>query len=214
MEFTTRPSPRARRPHPIGHTSTHAASPRLTPRCQGNDIFSNKGVGVSIGTDGVPNVWGNRIYGGHTAGIYIRGERSRGDIQDNEIYENVDGIVLRDGACPYLEKNTVRDQTRRGVIICARGQGMLVNNTISGSMRVNVEVTTVTTVTAVNAVNAVTDARQRRSARPARAPSVGPQRGTPTYRYTCRHICRRCVARSPSSRRYLRYLRYIRYTHA
>lgn len=41
---------------------------------QSNDIFANKGVGVSIGTDGVPNVWGNRIYGGHTAGIYVKGE--------------------------------------------------------------------------------------------------------------------------------------------
>ena len=50
--------------------------------------------------DGVPNVWANKIYGGHTAGVYVAGERARGDIVDNEIYENKDGVVLRQGACP------------------------------------------------------------------------------------------------------------------
>ena len=68
------------------------------------------------------------------------GERSRGDILDNEIFGNVDGVVLREGACPYLERNIIRDSTRRGVMVCAKGQGMVVDNTISNSGRVNVEV--------------------------------------------------------------------------
>ena len=49
-------------------------------------------------------------------------------------------IVLREGACPHIERNTIRDQKRRGVVVCARGQGYLVDNTISGSRHFNVEV--------------------------------------------------------------------------
>lgn len=105
-----------------------------------NEIFENKGVGVNVGVDGVPNIWENKIYGGQNAGIYVAGERSRGDIVGNEVFENKDGVVLRDGACPHLERNIIRDCTRRGVVVCARGQGMLVNNDIHGSAQCNVEV--------------------------------------------------------------------------
>jgi len=105
-----------------------------------NDIFANKGVGVSVGNDGVPAITHNRIYGKHNAAIYVAGEKAQGTITDNEIYENKDGIVLREGACPHIERNTIRDQLRRGVVVCARGQGFLVDNTISGSKTFNVEV--------------------------------------------------------------------------
>ena len=105
-----------------------------------NDIYANKGVGVSIGDDGVPIVTFNRLYGGQNAAIYVAGSKAQGTITDNEIYENKDGIVLREGACPEIQRNTIRDQTRRGVVVCARGQGVLLDNTISGSGTYNLEV--------------------------------------------------------------------------
>ena len=105
-----------------------------------NEIFANKGVGVSIGNDGVPVITHNKIYGGQNAGIYVAGAKAQGTITNNEIYENKDGVVLREGACPHIESNVIRDQTRRGVVVCARGQGMLLDNTISGSGTYNVEV--------------------------------------------------------------------------
>jgi parallel beta-helix repeat protein len=106
-----------------------------------NDIFANKGVGVSIGNDGVPAITHNRFYGGQNAAIYVAGVKAQGTITDNEMYENKDGIVLREGACPHIERNIIRDQKRRGVVVCARGQGFLIENTISGSGWYNVEVT-------------------------------------------------------------------------
>ena len=105
-----------------------------------NDVFANKGVGISIGDDGVPLITHNRIYGGQNAGIYVAGSKAQGTITDNEIYENKDGIVLREGACPEIQRNIMRDQSRRGVIVCARGQGVLLENTISHSGTYNVEV--------------------------------------------------------------------------
>ena len=42
-----------------------------------NDIYNNTGPGVNVGTDGSPVVEGNRIYGGHTAGVEPAGQRSK-----------------------------------------------------------------------------------------------------------------------------------------
>ena len=53
-----------------------------------NDIYANTGVGFSIGDDGAPVVEANRVYGGHTAGIYVSGANAKGSILKNEIYEN------------------------------------------------------------------------------------------------------------------------------
>ena len=105
-----------------------------------NDVFGNRGVGVSVGNDGVPVITHNRIYGGQNAGVYVAGTKAQGTITDNEIYENKDGIVLREGACPHIERNDIHDQKRRGVVVCARGQGMLVDNRIAGSGWYNIEV--------------------------------------------------------------------------
>jgi len=105
-----------------------------------NDVFGNKGVGISVGNDGVPIITHNRIYGGQNAGVYVAGTKAQGTITDNEIYENRDGIVLREGAYPHVERNDIHDQKRRGVVVCARGQGMLVDNRIAGSGWYNIEV--------------------------------------------------------------------------
>ena len=113
-----------------------------------NDIFGNKGVGINIGDDGVPEIRHNRIYGGNeytgfgvqNAAIYVAGKKAQGTITDNEIYGNKDGIVLREGACPHIERNHIHDQRRRGVMVCARGQGMLLDNVIANSGHYNIEV--------------------------------------------------------------------------
>ena len=119
-------------------TNRDSAITRFT--LQNNDIYANFGVGVSIGNDGVPVIKGNRFYGGQTAAIYVAGDKAQGTITDNEIYENKDGIVLREGAMPHVERNSIHHQTRRGVIVCAKGQGMFVENEISHSGTYNVEV--------------------------------------------------------------------------
>ena len=70
----------------------------------------------------------------------IAGKKAQGTITDNEIYGNKDGIVLREGACPHIERNHIHDQRRRGVMVCARGQGMLLDNVIANSGHYNIEV--------------------------------------------------------------------------
>ena len=119
-------------------TNRDSAITRFT--LQDNDIYANAGVGVSIGNDGVPVIKGNRFYGGQNAAIYVAGVKAQGTITDNQIYENKDGVVLREGACPHVERNHIHDQTRRGVVVCARGQGMLLDNDICHSGSYNIEV--------------------------------------------------------------------------
>jgi len=119
-------------------TNRDSAITRFT--LQNNDIYGNAGVGVSIGNDGVPLIKGNRFYGGQNAAIYVAGTKAQGTIIDNEMYENKDGIVLREGAAPHIERNHIHHQKRRGVIVCAKGQGMLVDNDITHSGTYNVEV--------------------------------------------------------------------------
>jgi len=53
---------------------------------------------------------------------------------------NLDGVVLRAGACPTLERNTITNQARRGVLVIERGQGTVSDNEIAGSADANVEV--------------------------------------------------------------------------
>ena len=105
-----------------------------------NDIFANKGVGVSIGNDGVPVITNNRFYGDQNAAIYVAGHKAQGTITGNEIYENKDGVVMREGACPHLERNHIHDQSRRGIVVLAKGQGMLLDNDICNSGTYNIEV--------------------------------------------------------------------------
>ena len=64
--------------------------------------------------DGRPLVEGNRVHGGHTAGIYVAGAESRGKISENEIYQNRDGVVVREGGAPSIERNRIHDQTVHG----------------------------------------------------------------------------------------------------
>ena len=69
-------------------------------------------------------------------------------------------MVLREGGCPTLERNTISGQARRGrtltltltltlaltgqarrgLLVCARGQGTLTDNEISDNLDANVEV--------------------------------------------------------------------------
>ena len=49
-------------------------------------------------------------------------------------------MVLREGGCPTLERNTITGQTRRGLLVCARGQGTVTDNEISDNLDANVEV--------------------------------------------------------------------------
>ena len=48
--------------------------------------------------------------------------------------------MLREGGCPTLERNTITGQTRRGLLVCARGQGTVTDNEISDNLDANVEV--------------------------------------------------------------------------
>ena len=59
---------------------------------------------------------------------------------ENVIEGNLDGVVLREGGCPTLERNTITGQTRRGLLVCARGQGTVTDNEISDNLDANVEV--------------------------------------------------------------------------
>ena len=42
--------------------------------------------------------------------------------------------------CPTLERNTITGQARRGLLVCARGQGTVTDNEISDNLDANVEV--------------------------------------------------------------------------
>lgn len=75
-----------------------------------NDIYSNTGVGISIGEDARPLVESNRIYGKHTAGVYVAGSAARGTVKNNEIYDNCDGIVVREGGAPTVVENQVSER--------------------------------------------------------------------------------------------------------
>ena len=55
---------------------------------------------------------------------------------NNDVYENKDGVVIREGGAPSLDHNRIRDQTRRGVLVCAGGQGAIIENEVSGSASV------------------------------------------------------------------------------
>jgi len=105
-----------------------------------NDIYNNTGIGVSIGKDANPLVEKNKIHDGHTAGVYVMGDNSKGRVHNNEIYRNRDGVVIREGGAPIIDKNTIYEQTRRGVLVCEKGQGSVVENTIRDNLGNNVEV--------------------------------------------------------------------------
>ena len=70
--------------------------------------------------------------------VLVRGHG--GQRQTDRIFSAKDGVVLRDGACPSFFGNRIRDQTKRGIVVCAKGQGMLLENDISNSGEYNVEV--------------------------------------------------------------------------
>ena len=83
---------------------------------------------------------GNVLRAGHRAGLLVSGVRARGFFIENVIEGNLDGVVLREGSCPTLERNTITGQTRRGLLVCARGQGTVTDNEISDNLDANVEV--------------------------------------------------------------------------
>ena len=92
-----------------------------TPTVESNDIYSNVGVGVHIGVEATPTVRDNTIRGGHRAGVLVSGDGAKGSVVGNTIDGNDDGVVLREGACPTVEGNTIVNQRRRASS-CARGQ--------------------------------------------------------------------------------------------
>ena len=109
------------------------------PTINHNEIYDNEGPGINVGSEAYVKATGNTIRGGK-AGLLMSGARSKGMFVENIFEANMDGVVLREGACPTLERNQIREQTRRGVLVCARGQGMIVDNDIAGSVDANVEV--------------------------------------------------------------------------
>lgn len=109
------------------------------PTLSHNEIYDNEGPGISVGPDAYVKADGNTIRGGK-AGLLLSGIRARGMFTENTLEANMDGVVLREGACPTLERNVIRGQTRKGVLVCARGQGVIVDNDISDAADANVEV--------------------------------------------------------------------------
>ena len=73
------------------------------------------------------------------SGIYVSGAEARGRMTNNDVYENKDGVVIREGGAPSLDHNRIRDQTRRGVLVCAGGQGAIIENEVSGSASVKIK---------------------------------------------------------------------------
>lgn len=102
--------------------------------------LTKQGPGISVGPEAYVRAKGNVLRAGHRAGLLVSGVRARGLFVENVIEGNLDGVVLREGSCPTLERNTITGQTRRGLLVCARGQGTVTDNEISDNLDANVEV--------------------------------------------------------------------------
>ncbi|NJP08114.1 MAG: DUF1565 domain-containing protein [Leptolyngbyaceae cyanobacterium RU_5_1] len=106
-------------------------SGNAAPRLRNNLFEQNEGNGISFTRDSGGMAEGNVIRR-NGFGLAI-GDRATPQILENQITQNLDGLVINGDARPTLRQNTIRDNQRDGIVVTNNAQPTLQQNTMQAN---------------------------------------------------------------------------------
>ncbi len=101
-------------------------SGQATPKLRFNTFEKNNGNGVSLTRDSGGLLEGNLI---RSTGFGVAiGDRARPELVNNQILNNLDGLVISGDARPILRRNTIANNQRDGIVVINSAQPELQQN--------------------------------------------------------------------------------------